>query len=100
MAPLPPADRRAARVGVLILLATAALYLYPLLRPQLVQDDFQILSRGATWRRTADGLWVPQNEHAMPLGRLLTFALVQGAGRATVLPWSAGLVGPLARSEE
>src|SRR5207302_1180918 len=72
------------------------LCLYPLLRPELAQDDFQILARGATWQRTADNLWVPQNEHAMPLGRLLTFALMNLGGRATQLPGTAGLVGPLA----
>ncbi len=32
----------------------------------------------------------------MPLGRLLTHALMRVGGRATLLPWTAGLVGPLA----
>ena len=61
-----------------------------------MQDDFQILIPGATWQRTARDFWVPQNEHAMPLGRLLTYALVSVGGRATLLPWTAGLVGPVA----
>ena len=90
---------RALGVGVvawLICFACMALYLYPLLCPELVQDDFQILVRGATWRRTIDNLWVPQNEHAMPLGRLLTYILMRIGGRATLLPWTAGLVGPVA----
>jgi hypothetical protein len=61
----------------------------------LVQDDFQILSQSWTWERTWANLWVPQNEHAMPLGRLLTFAVVSLAGRPTALPFAAVLVGPL-----
>ena len=79
-----------------VVCAMLGLHAYPLTCPQLVQDDFQILARGTSWRRTIDNLWIPQNEHAMPLGRLLTFALMQIGGRATLLPWTAGLVGPLA----
>ena len=51
------------------------------LPPVLAQDDFQILAQSWTWQKTLDGLWTPNNEHAMPLGRLLTFAVVQLAGR-------------------
>jgi hypothetical protein len=90
------AARRTRLIFCLIGISCISLYLYPLLCPELVQDDFQILARGATWQRTVDDLWVPQNEHVMPLGRLLTYALMRVGGRATLLPWTAGLVGPLA----
>jgi hypothetical protein len=93
--PLESSGRRPAALLLVIALATLGLAGYPLIRPELVQDDFQILSRGATWERTRASLWEPQNEHAMPLGRLLTFALMRLGGRATLLPWTAGAVGPL-----
>jgi hypothetical protein len=95
----PPLEASGRRPNILLLfvaLAVVGLAAYPLIRPELVQDDFQILARGATWERTRTSLWEPQNEHAMPLGRLLTFALMHVGGRATVLPWTAGAVGPIA----
>ena len=72
------------------------LYAVPLLRPVLAQDDFQILSQSWTWQRTLDGLLAPNNEHAMPLGRLLTFAVVRLADRPTALPFAGVLTGVLA----
>jgi hypothetical protein len=92
----PAAARRVLYIAGFIVLGCLGLHLSPLLRPELIQDDFQILARGATWQRTADDLWLPHNEHAMPLGRMLTYALMRVGGRATWLPWTAGLVGPLA----
>ncbi len=79
-------------------LAALILYIHPLLFPVLSQDDFQVLAQSWTWQKTVDGLWTPNNEHAMPLGRLLTFAVVQAAGRPTALPFagvSTGVVGLL-----
>jgi hypothetical protein len=79
-------------------LAALTLYAYALLFPVLSQDDFQILAQSWTWQKTVDGLWTPNNEHAMPLGRLLTFAVVQLAGRPAALPFAgvlAGVVGLL-----
>jgi hypothetical protein len=88
MNPASPPVSRAVRAGVfgLIALATLELYTRPLLRPMLLQDDFQILAQSWTWTRTLEGIWVPQNEHAMPLGRLLTAALVHLSGRAENVP--------------
>ena len=74
-------------------LAALLLYARPLLRPVLNQDDFQILAQSWTWQKTLDGLWAPNNEHAMPLGRLLTFAVAQLAGRPTALPFAGVLTG-------
>ena len=74
-------------------LAALLLYARPLLRPVLSQDDFQILAQSWTWQKTLDGLWAPNNEHAMPLGRLLTFAVARLAGRPTLLPFAGVLTG-------
>jgi hypothetical protein len=60
----------------------------------LWEDDFGILAQSWTWQRTRAGIWVPQNEHAMPAGRLLTYGLVQLAGRPTGLPRATALLGP------
>jgi len=67
-----------------------------LIGPVLFYDDFQILARSWTWQRTWEGLWVPHNEHAMPLGRLFSFALEALAGRLPRLPFFTCWVGPLA----
>jgi len=75
--------------------ASLWLNLYPVFQPVLVDDDLQILLQSWTWDRTWAGLWVPQNEHAMPLGRLFTFGLNALAGRPSALPLAAALVGPL-----
>lgn len=96
----PPADPKARRLiprlGLLAAAATLVLYVRPLGWPMLSQDDFEILAQSWTWPRTRDGLWVPQNEHAMPLGRLFTYALVRVAGGPNTLARAAILVGPLA----
>lgn len=76
--------------------ATISLYGYTFWRPALMEDDFEILAQAVTWQRTWAGLWIPQNEHAMPLGRLLTYVLLQLAGRPTNYPLAAALVGPVA----
>jgi hypothetical protein len=106
-APAPAAnqdksDPRASDRGyILLVLATIcvvsfALYARWVVRPYLFVDDFQILVRSWTWQRTWDDLWVPANEHAMPLGRLTTWLLIQVAGRASSVPQMAALQGPFA----
>jgi MFS family permease len=85
--------RHDAVLTVAVFLAALLLYARPLALPVLAQDDFQILSQSWTWQKTVDGLWTPNNEHAMPLGRLLTFAVVQLAGRPTALPFFGVLTG-------
>jgi hypothetical protein len=95
--PSSPAPSHAvARLAAAACLASFLLYAPTLWRPALLQDDFQILEQSWTWERTRAGLWVPQNEHAMPLGRLLTWGLVCLAGRQTAVPFLCSLVGPLA----
>src|SRR5262245_55477590 len=90
-----------ARSGVtLVLIATCTagftLYAKWVVQPYLLADDFQILLRSWTWREAWDNLWVPANEHAMPLGRLTTAALVQLAGRFSRVPYLTAWQGPLA----
>jgi hypothetical protein len=76
--------------------ATIALYGYTFWRPALLQDDFHILAASVTWPKTWENLWLTQNEHATPAGRLLTFALIYLAGRPTNYPLATALVGPAA----
>jgi hypothetical protein len=66
------------------------------LRPMLLIDDFQIVVGSWTWHDALANLWLPQNEHAMPLGRLSTWALARLAGPQTNLPLALALQGPLA----
>jgi len=61
----------------------------------IVFDDFSILARSLTWATTCANLWIPANEHAMPLGRLSTWCLVQLAGRPTWFPAVSAWQGPL-----
>src|SRR5262245_30831630 len=61
--------------------------------PAILFDDFHILDHAATWADTRAGLWVPQNEHAMPLGRLTSWALVQLAPDARFLAYFCSLQG-------
>lgn len=85
-------------VALPILLAGAAfllLYARSLIAPVVFYDDFPILAQSWTWEGTRDGLWVPQNEHTMPLGRLLTFGLECLAGLPSRLPIVTCLVGPM-----
>jgi hypothetical protein len=86
-------------IALPLLLAYGAfliLHIRSLIGPVLFYDDFVILSHARTWQRTYEGLWVPQNEHAMPLGRLLCFGLDRLAGTLPRLPLLTCFVGPLA----
>src|SRR5437016_4287062 len=93
-----PGSGRAYALTVLaaVCLASLALYAKFVANPYLAVDDFQILVRSWTWQRTWDELWVPANEHAMPVGRVTTWALVWVAGRASAVPQLAACQGPLA----
>jgi hypothetical protein len=85
-------------LGPVLLACGACLLLYArsFVGPVIWYDDFQILTQSRAWQRTCDGLWVPQNEHTMPLGRLFCFALERLAGRLPVVPFLTCLVGPSA----
>jgi hypothetical protein len=83
-------------VGGAALTAALLLNVFPLLRPQLLQDDLQILARSVTWQSTAQNLLHPHNEHLMPPGRVTTRLLIALAGRPTALPLGTSLQGVLA----
>lgn len=96
-----PADsagsaRPAMMVAVVATAACLALHAYPILHPWLHDDDFWILSQSRTWERTGEYFWRPWHEHAMPLGRLSTWVVIQLAGSASGLPRAAALQGPVA----
>src|SRR5260221_14670092 len=84
----PPAPTRRATLfaGVAITLAALALHFDAFRFPLLIYDDFVILSHSWTGQATRDNLWVPHNEHAMPLGRLVAWAEVQGSPSVAALP--------------
>jgi hypothetical protein len=94
----PPTStrRRTVALAALACLASLTLYARPLLAPVLFQDDFQMLEQSWTWPRTCAGLWRPHNEHFMPLGRLLTYALVRLGGSLTAMPYLCVAQGPVA----
>jgi len=76
--------------------ATLLLNSGPIFYPHVVIDDFQILIGSWAWQDARANLWLPHNEHSMPLGRLSTWLLVQIAGRPTLVPVALALQGPLA----
>jgi hypothetical protein len=83
-------------LGAFVSSIALLLYSIPLVRPVLVVDDFQILAASWTWDATVQNLWVPNNEHAMPLGRAITWLVVSLSGNMACLPFVAGLQGVLA----
>jgi hypothetical protein len=83
-------------LAVLTALAAVALHLRPLMHHILVDDDLQLIVASWTWEAARQNLWVPANEHAMPLGRLTTWTLIQLARRPTLLPEATAAQGPLA----
>ena len=80
----------------LFCLASLGLYAYPLWWPTIRYDDFSIILKSWTWNETWTNLWLPNNEHAMPLGRLSTWVLVELAGTLRHVPLAVDLQGPLA----
>lgn len=76
--------------------AVVILYAPVLIRPALLFDDYDILVRSWTWDETRASIWVPQNEHAMPLGRLTTWLLVWLSPNFQTLAYLCALQGVLA----
>jgi hypothetical protein len=92
----PWGRRRVLLWGAAAYLAALALRARALAQPMLLIDDFQILARSWTLGDAWDNLWVPANEHSMPLGRLSTWVLMHLAGRVSNVPLVFALQGPLA----
>lgn len=98
--PSPQSEQASSRRGwnnpVLVLasvicLAALGIQAMSLCRPLLYHDDFDILAKSATWSDTLANLWVPVNEHSWPLTRLDACALIQLAGRPTLVPFATAL---------
>jgi len=83
-------------VGAALCLAAVALHACQIVRPMLRYDDFQIIIQSWTWSAARANLWVPHNEHTMPLGRVSTWLLAVVAGEPSRLPLAASMQGPLA----
>src|SRR5262245_39467338 len=88
--------RRELLVLALVVLATALLHLPWIVRPRLLYDDFGVFHYSMTWDDTVQYLWRPHNEHAMPLGRLLAWAVLHADSRYETLPLRCALQGFLA----
>jgi hypothetical protein len=83
-------------LGALAGLAVIALYARGPLLPHIRYDDFNFLTKSITWGAAIENLWLPMNDHAMPMCRLgaaLLMGLVPGQ---TAIPAAAQLQGPLA----
>jgi hypothetical protein len=91
----PWSSKRVLLLAGCIFLSALAVHTPRLLFPMLWYDDFDFLRRSWTWQTACANLWVPVNEHAMPLNRLTTWVLVRLAGCASALPYVLALQGPL-----
>ncbi len=91
-----PATRNTFLPLVLAYAAFLLLHIRSLVGPVIFYDDFPILAQSRNWQRTCEGLWAPQNEHAMPLGRLLCFGLEALAGQLPLVPFLTCWLGPSA----
>lgn len=77
-------------------LAVVLIHVTLLLAPGFFYDDFDIVMRCRSGPDVLANLWVPQNEHAMPLGHLTTGLLVAIAPNPRVLVHLCGLQGLIA----
>jgi hypothetical protein len=76
--------------------AALLLNILSILRPTLAADDWQILVESWTWDRARANLWLPHNEHSMPLGRLAIWLMGHLAVNQGNVPLVFALQGPLA----
>ncbi len=83
-------------VGGLATLAVPLLYAPWLLVPHIRYDDFAFLTRSRTWADTLAHLWVPMNEHLMPLARLDAGLLMWIVTPRSRIPLAAQIHGVLA----
>jgi hypothetical protein len=84
------------RLFAAMALAVVLLHVPVLICPTLSYDDYDILMRSWTWDETRASLWVTQNEHTMPLGRLTTWAIIQASPDPRYLAYLCDLQGILA----
>jgi hypothetical protein len=67
-----------------------------ILRPTLAGDDWQLVVESWTWDKARANLWLPHNEHSMPLGRVAIWLMALAANKPTNVPLVFALQGPLA----
>ena len=77
-------------------LAVPALYAIWIRQPHLRYDDFNFLTRSRTWSEAAANLWLPMNDHAMPLPRLAAAVLMHVVPGQSSIPLAAQLQGSFA----
>ena len=77
-------------------LAVVALYAPWIAQPHLRYDDFGFLTTARTWSETRANLFVPMNEHVMPMARFAAGVLVSLTPQQSRLPAHAQIQGVLA----
>jgi len=80
------ATMAALAVGLAATLATVVLYAPWIAQPHIRYDDFNFLTRSRTWSDTRANLFVPMNEHVMPLSRAASGLLMQLTPRQSAIP--------------
>jgi hypothetical protein len=95
------ATRLAARLpafalGTAASLAVVLLFLPWITAPQIRYDDFNFLTKSRTWADTGAHLFLPMNEHVMPLARAGAGVLMQLTPRQSSIPLAAEIHGILA----
>jgi hypothetical protein len=84
---------RSAAATVAVLASCAVFWLYRswLLDPFLRYDDFNFLTKSRTWPEFWTNVWLPMNDHAMPLSRFSAAVLMQAAQTPSAIPHLAAL---------
>ena len=83
-------------LGSLASLAVIVLYAQWTIEPHIRYDDFAFLTRSRTWNDALANLWLPMNDHAMPLSRLLAGVLMAVVPGQSLIPRAAEVQGLLA----
>jgi hypothetical protein len=76
--------------------AVVLLYLPWQLEPHIRYDDFNFLIKSRTWADAFANLWLPMNDHAMPLSRLAAAVLMSLVPGPASIPQAAQAQGLLA----
>lgn len=88
---MPAARFTAPLLLLAVVVATLLVHIRSLVSPIILHDDFDLLLKVWTWDDTRSNLWVPMNEHAWPITRLWTYAMIQAAGSSAGIPLSAAV---------
>ncbi|HJR58433.1 MAG TPA: hypothetical protein VJ813_03505 [Vicinamibacterales bacterium] len=88
--------KSALALGGAATLAVALLYAPWIAEPHIRYDDFNFLTKSRTWGETWTNLWLPMNEHVMPLSRLAAGLLMQLVPRQSAIPQAVQVQGVLA----